>query len=55
MTAIIGVGHDGIPKVQAKCRHWENTATDIHSAPVMFSKNIGRVRTSKTLMAPENG
>lgn len=55
MTAIIGVVLVGIPKVQAKCGHWENIATDIQSAPVVDSKNIGRVRTSKTHMAPENG
>lgn len=55
MTAIIGIVLVGIPKVQAKCGHWENTATDIQSAPVVVSKNIGRVRTSKTHMAPENG
>lgn len=54
MTTITGIVHDEIPKVQAKCGHWENTAIHIHSAPVLFSKNIGRVRTSKTLMAPEN-
>lgn len=55
MTAIIGVVLVGIPKVQAKCGHWENIATDIQSAPVVVSKNIGRVRTSKTHMASENG